>query len=106
MESVNWVGILSIAVGLLTFIVGGSIKFCFELKREIAELRVEHQKLLNGVAEKYVRSPEFSEFKTLMRLEFQAIRGDFAATQQDIKALASVIHELKGAVQATNPVRN
>lgn len=109
MESVNWVGLLSVAVGILTFVCGGSIKFCFDVKREMAELRVGHEKLLNSIADKYVRSPEFAEFRALIRQELQAIRTDFVtsqtATQQDIKALAGLIHELKGAVSATNNPR-
>lgn len=109
MEGVNWVGLLSIAVSLLVVGSGFVLRNFYALRGEVADLKVEQQKLLGSIADKYVRSPEFAEFRTLIRQELQAIRSDFVAsqvtTQQDIKALAQVIHELKGAVSATNNPR-
>lgn len=101
----NWVGILSIAVSLLTVISGATLKQFFDLRREIGELKIEHQKILSSVAERFVRSADFVEFKQMIRQEFAATRQEITAMQQGVVQMTGLLHELKGAAQANNPTR-
>jgi hypothetical protein len=101
----NWVGIISICVTVSIAIGGGLLSQIFSLRKEMGEIKIEHQRALILFADKYVRSPEFAEFKAAMRQDFEAIRHDISSMRALVSQLSDVIHELKGAVSANNPPR-
>lgn len=98
----NWIGIISICVTVTLFVGGGLLKAIFDIRRELGAIQTEQQRVMGAVAEKYVQSRDFSEFKVLMRQELTAVRQEIAAVQQTLTQALGLLHELKGAQQGPN----